>query len=110
MVQLNKIESGSMINLSHCRQQADLIDEAAIEVGQLIHIYNDATYYMGKNDNNDSDSYEKKFYNEEMKLRNIKKDLGQIATKIRTKSQEIYNEELAEQRRKEAEAEATNQN
>ena len=32
MVQLYKIESGSMINLSHCRQQADLIDEAAAAI------------------------------------------------------------------------------
>ena len=110
MVQLKKIESGSMINLSHCRKQADLIDEAAIEVNKLINIYSDASYYIGKNDNADSEEYARQFYNEEIKLRNIKKDLGQIATKIRTKAQEIYNEELAEQRRKEAEAEAANQN
>lgn len=101
-----------MINLSQWKEQteliAELIDEAAIEVGKLINLYNDATYYIGKNNSSASNSYKTQLYNEEMKLRNIKNDLGQIATKIRTKAQEIYNEELEEQRRKEAE-EAANQ-
>ena len=34
---------------------------------------------------------------------NIRNDLSQIERIIRTKAQEIYNEELAEQKRKEAE-------
>ena len=97
-----------MINLTQCRKYADKIDEAALEISSLIRIYDDAHYYIKKNTSNDSNDFSTQFYNEANKLRNIKKDLSQIAYTIRSKAQEIYNEELAEQRREEAEA--ANQN
>lgn len=101
MVKLKKIESDNMINLTQCKKNADQIDDAALEINSLIRIYEDADYYMKKNTSNDSTDFATQFYNESIKLRNIKNDLKQIAYKIRSKSQEIYNEELAEQQREE---------
>ena len=104
MVKLKKIESDVMINLSQCKKQADRIDEAIIQISSLIRIYDDAYYYVKKNSSNDSHDFSTQFYNEAIKLKNIKNDLSQIAYKIRLKAEEIYNEELAEQQREEAES------
>lgn len=107
MVKLNKIESGNMINLSQCRKYADKIDDAAAEVKSLINIYEDACYYIKKNKSNDSAEYAAQLAHEVAKLRNIKSDLNSISAKIREKANQIYHEEIAEQKRKEAAA-ATN--
>lgn len=107
MVKLNKIESGNMINLSQCRKYADKIDDAAAEVKSLINIYEDACYYIKKNKSNDSAEYAAQLAHEVSKLRNIKSDLNSISAKIREKANQIYHEEIAEQKRQEAAA-ATN--
>lgn len=103
MVKLYKIESDSMIDLNRCNQQADIINDVSHEVSSLIKLYDEAQYYTKKNQSNDSSSFSTSFYNETIKLMNIRNDLSQIERIIRTKAQEIYNEELAEQKRKEAE-------
>ena len=106
MVKLNKIESDNMINLSQCRKYADKIDDAAAEVNSLIIIYEDAYYYIKKNNSNDASDFANQLSMEAKKLRDIKNDLSNISFKIRQKANQIYNEELAEQRRKVAEAAA----
>ena len=93
-----------MINLANCRKYADMIDDATTEINSLIIIYEDAYYYIQKNKSNASSKFAEQLYNETSKLKNIKKDLISISSKIEQKASQIYNEELAEKRKKAAQA------
>lgn len=92
-----------MINLSQCRKYADNIDDVVSEINTLIIAYEDAYYYINKNESNDSEEFATQIHNETTKLKNIKNDLNEISSKIRQKANQIYNDELEEKKRQEEE-------
>ncbi len=89
-----------MIDLAKCRECADRVDSAGIKTNSIIKYYNDASYYIKKNESADSTFLSTKILNNEKQLLSIKQDLVSIATLIRNRSLEIYNDEMAEIRRK----------
>jgi hypothetical protein len=108
MLKLNKIECDNMLDIRQCLEYSEKIEDAVLEVNNLMSIYDDAYYYIHKNESKDSDSLAEKIKNECNKLSSIRNDLGTISFIIKRRAQEIYDDELAELRRKEEEEKAKN--
>ncbi len=96
-----------MIDVGSCNRKADTIDDAIINVNNLIAKYEEAIYYIGRNSSSGSQSLTKRLNSELDKLYDTEDNLKRVSSTIRTKAQEIYNRQLREKlEREKAEAEA----
>ena len=86
-----------MIDISACNRNADRIDEVIINIKTIINNYEEAIYYIKKNDSVDARLAAKNIENQIHILENEKTKLAKISETIRTKAKEIYTKELEEQ-------------
>ncbi len=96
-----------MIDVGSCNRKADTIDDAIININSLIAKYEEAIYYIDRNNSSTSSAITKRLNTELDKLYALEDDLKRVSQTIRNKAREIYNRELQEkQERERAEAEA----
>ena len=100
-----------MIDVGAHNNKATLIDDAATNVGSIIRILEDSLDSLNYNDSNKIDSFKSDLESKIILLRQIKQDLTNSASTIRTKATQIYNEQkAAEEERLKAEEEKKQNN
>lgn len=96
-----------MVDVNNCNNQAAKLEEAAVNIGSIITIYEDAYDEIKNNKSSQVDNIKNEYKTKISVLQNIKNDLNSSASTIRTKAQEIYNKQKAEE---EAKAKAAQNN
>lgn len=86
-----------MVNVSNCNNQASKLEDAAKNISSIISIYEDAYDEIKNNESAQINSIKTDIKTKITLLENIKKDLNNQAQQIRTKAQEIYNQQLKEE-------------
>lgn len=98
-----------MIDVGSCNRKADIVDDAIINVNSLISKYEEAIFYIDRNESTHADSLVKKLNGELDDLYSLKDVLKRVSSTIRSKAREIYSKQLREKmEREKAEAEAAN--
>lgn len=100
-----------MIDVSKCNSQASKLEDAATNIDSIIKIFEDSYYTLNTSSSTSVKSFKTDINAKISILEQLKSDLRAAASTIRTKAQEIYNRQKAEEEaRKRAEEEARQQN
>ena len=97
-----------MISVNECDRYADRVDDAILNIIQILNKYEESLSFVKQNKSKDSEIIARSLEDEIANLNSEKRRLSKVAETIRSKARQIYNEELEEERRRQEEEAARN--